>query len=209
MSDAKSLPGQQQGAPPPVADPSNKAPSSVLVLFAHPAPEGSRVNRALVEALRELEGVTFHDLYAAYPDFAVDVQREQALLLAHDFIVLQHPFRWYSGPALLKEWMDQVLAHGWAYGQGGTQLQGKQLWQVLSTGGPAEAYRPEGYNRFPMETLLTPFEQTARLCGMHWLPPLIFHGAHKCTPDQITVHAQDYRARLIRAVAGQDPSTPH
>ena len=35
--------------------------------------------------------MTFHDLYEAYPDFDIDVRREQALLLAHDVIVLPAP----------------------------------------------------------------------------------------------------------------------
>jgi glutathione-regulated potassium-efflux system ancillary protein KefG len=35
----------------------------VLILFAHPAFEKSRVNRALATAAGDLEGVTFQDLY--------------------------------------------------------------------------------------------------------------------------------------------------
>jgi len=88
----------------------------VLVLFAHPALEKSRVNRRLAAAVADLPGVTLHDLYEAYPDFDVDVKREQDLLVAHDVLVVQHPFYWYSTPALVKQWEDLVLEHGWAYG---------------------------------------------------------------------------------------------
>ena len=84
-------------------------PRRVLILYAHPMPRKSRANRALAEAVRGLEGVTFHDLYEAYPDFFIDVAREKALLVEHDVIVLQHPFYWYSAPALVKEWLDLVL----------------------------------------------------------------------------------------------------
>ena len=45
----------------------------VLVLFAHPAFQKSRIHRELVVAARRVDGVTFHDLYEAYPDFDVDV----------------------------------------------------------------------------------------------------------------------------------------
>jgi putative NADPH-quinone reductase len=100
-------------------------PHRVLILFAHPALERSRVNRVLIRDLDQLDGVTFHDLYEAYPDFDVDVAREQALLLEHDTIVLQHPFYWYSTPALIKQWEDLVLQHGWAYGHEGNALRGK------------------------------------------------------------------------------------
>ena len=99
----------------------------ILVLFAHPAFERSRVHRRLVDAVAELPGITFHDLYEAYPDFDVDVRREQKLLLEHDLVVLQHPFFWYSTPPLVKQWEDLVLEHGWAYGTGGNALHGKRL----------------------------------------------------------------------------------
>ena len=87
--------------------------SKVLILFAHPALEKSRVNRRLVEAVRDLPDVTIHDLYEEYPDFDIDVPREQTLLMEHDILVLQHPFFWYSTPAMIKEWFDLVLQHGW------------------------------------------------------------------------------------------------
>src|SRR5687767_2412995 len=84
----------------------------VLVLFAHPVLERSRVNRRLVDALRDVENVTVHDLYEAYPTMAINVAREQALLLDNDVIIFQHPFYWYSVPSILKEWQDLVLEHG-------------------------------------------------------------------------------------------------
>jgi len=91
---------------------SERLPNHVLILFAHPALEKSRVNRRLVAAVQGLEGVTFHDLYEAYPDFYIDVKHEQRLLEAHDIIAFQHPLYWYSTPSLLKEWQDLVLEHG-------------------------------------------------------------------------------------------------
>ncbi|MDX1383156.1 MAG: NAD(P)H-dependent oxidoreductase, partial [Thermoanaerobaculia bacterium] len=94
----------------------------VLVLLAHPALERSRINARMAAAAAELEGVLVRDLYEAYPDLDVDVDAEQRLLAAHDVVIFQHPLYWYSTPALLKEWMDLVLQHGWAYGDGGTAL---------------------------------------------------------------------------------------
>ena len=171
----------------------------ILVLFAHPALEKSRVNRQLAAAVRELPGVTFHDLYEAYPEFDIDVRREQDLLVEHDMIVLQHPFFWYSTPALLKEWQDLVLAHGWAYGSEGKMLQGKQALSVVTTGGREQAYDPEGLNRFTMRQFLAPIEQTFRLCGVEYRPPFIVHGTLGMTGEEIRSHAEDYR-RLLEAL---------
>jgi glutathione-regulated potassium-efflux system ancillary protein KefG len=149
--------------------------SSVLIQFAHPALEKSRVNRHLIQAVRDLPGVFFNDLYENYPDFQIDVRHEQELLRRHSTIIFMHPFYWYSGPSILKEWMDLVLEHGFAYGKGGTALQGKRMLNAITAAGPLEAYRTEGYNHFSVRHLLSPFEQTANLCGMQYLAPFVVH----------------------------------
>ena len=170
-----------------------------MILFAHPALELSRVNVPLVDAVRGMEGVTFQDLYEAYPDFDVDVAREKRLMEQHPVVIFQHPVYWYSSPALLKQWEDLVLEHGWAFGSGGTALRGKTLLSVLTAGGGEEAYCRDGYNQYTMRELLTPFEQTARLCGMRYLPPFVVHGTHSLTEAEIAVHASDYR-RVVAAL---------
>ena len=169
----------------------------ILVLFAHPKLSGSVAHRAMNRATAGLEGVTFHDLYGAYPDFGIDVAREQALLLAHDVIVLQHPFYWYSCPAILKEWLDLVLELHWAYGAGGDKLSGKFLMTATTTGGAEEAYTSGGRNRFPVRDLLAPFNQTAYLCGMGWLEPFVIHEGRKLTPERLTKRAEDWRDLLV------------
>jgi len=168
----------------------------VLLLFAHPDPARSRVNRRLLEAATGLNEVTVHDLYQAYPDLDIDVAKEQSLLVEHDAVVLQHPFYWYSTPAILKQWQDLVLTHGWAYGHGGTALAGKVFLQVLTAGGSEASYRREGHNRFTIRELLAPLEQTARLCGMVYLPPYVVHGTHGLDAGAIRDHAVRYRELL-------------
>jgi glutathione-regulated potassium-efflux system ancillary protein KefG len=171
----------------------------VLILFAHPALEKSRIHRRLIRELAAVPGVTLNDLYERYPDFDVDVRREQELLLAHDLIVLQHPLYWYSTPAIFKQWQDLVLEHGWAYGSTGKALFGKRVLSLITAGGRDEAYRREGYNRFTIPELLAPLEQTARLCGMEYLPPFVFFGGHRLTAEDIEDAAATYR-RLLTAL---------
>jgi glutathione-regulated potassium-efflux system ancillary protein KefG len=154
-------------------------PKKTLILFAHPAIHKSRVNRAMMDAVKNLENVTFHDLYAAYPDLYIDVEKEKKLLLEHELIILQHPFYWYSTPAILKEWSDLVLEFGFAYGPGGDNLVNKFWMHAISTGGPEAAYQSTGYNRYTMRQLLAPWDQTAYLCGMVFIPPFVIHGSLK------------------------------
>ena len=176
-----------------------------LVLFAHPALEKSRVHRRLTARVPEHPDLTFHDLYEAYPRLDVDVAREQELLEAHEVVLFQFPFYWYSTPPLLKQWQDLVLEHGWAYGSSGTALAGKTAGVVVSTGGRREAYRPEGLNRHTVRQLLAPLEQTVRLCGMRFLPPWVVFGTHGLTLPAMEEAAEDYRALLLGLVESGPP----
>jgi len=169
----------------------------LLVLFAHPRPRQSVVQRAMLAAIRDLPDVTVRDLYAVYPDFMIDAPREQALLVEHDVLVLQHPLYWYSSPAIVKEWLDIVLQEGWAYGPRGTRLHGKFLLNALSTGGPTEAYHSKGRNRFAIRELLAPFDQTAYLCGMGWLEPFVIHAGRKLDAATLSRKAESYRDLLV------------
>jgi len=172
------------------------SPRNILLLFAHPAFHRSRANLYLVEAVRDLPGLTFCDLYEEYPDFNIDVRREQETLLAHDIVVFQHPFYWYSAPALLKEWQDLVLEYGFAYGVGGEQLHGKLMLSAITTGAGGDAYGRDGLNYFTIHELLAPLHQVARFCGMRWLPPFVVHDTMQQDDDYLHDAALAYRAAL-------------
>ena len=169
----------------------------ILILFAHPALQKSRFNKAMVEKIKGLPGVFLHDLYEAYPEFDIDIDFEQKLLEENDIIVLQYPLFWYSSPALIKEWLDMVLEHGWAYGSEGTALHGKKFMVAVTTGGPESVYAKEGMNRYTIKETLTPFVMTARLCGMDYLPPFVIHGTHALKQDDIEPLAEEYKRTII------------
>jgi len=170
----------------------------ILIIFGHPAFKRSTINAALRKAVENLDGITFHDLYARYPDFLIDVPYEQGLCETHDIIVFQHPFYWYSTPAIFKEWMDLVLEHNWAYGSKGNALEGKIFFQTLTAGGSLENYRHNGLNLFTIRELTTPLRATANLCQMEWLPPFAVLGIHQGLPEkECARHAEEYRRTLI------------
>ena len=180
----------------------------LLILHAHPRISGSVVLRAMLRAVSGLDGVTIVDLYAEYPDLAIDVAREQQRLLAHDVVVLQHPFYWYSSPAIIKEWQDLVLENGWAYGPGGTKLAGRFLMNAISTGGSEAAYHHEGRNRFEIKDLLSPFNQTAYLCSMAYLAPFVIHSGRRMGEAQLSTAAESYRDLIVGLRDGPiDPLT--
>lgn len=169
-----------------------------LVLVAHPNLQHSVVNRALHRAALATgePGIEVRDVYALYPDYVIDVHAEQAAVERADLLVWVHPTQWYSMPALMKLWVDEVLAYGWAYGHTGKRLHGKDLWLVTSTGSGASAYHPAGYNRYFFEAFLHPYEQTAALCGLRFLPPLVLHGAQRVSASELEVHVRTFVERL-------------
>ena len=190
--------------------PASAATPDIYVIAAHPAWRESRVNRPMMTAASALDRVQVQDLYASYPDYAIDTAREQSALAQATLVVLLHPIQWYSMPALQKLWLDEVLTYGWAYGGDGSEggdsgekgnaagraLQGKDLWLVASTGGPEASYHPQGYNRYFFDAFLPPYEQTAAVCGMRFLPPLVLHGAHASGPEVVADHVETFRQRL-------------
>jgi putative NADPH-quinone reductase len=168
----------------------------ILVVYAHSTHHRSHVNRRMIDAVRMLPNVIVHDLYETYPDFLIDVRREQEALAKCDLVVLQHPLQWYSMPSLMKEWLDVVLEHGWAYGHEGHALKGKDFLLSVTTGGPQKAYTREGYHHRPFTEFLPPYQQTAFLCGMRWQEPLVFHGARIADDNAVAAHVQTYVQRL-------------
>lgn len=175
----------------------------ILILFAHPRLENSRINSRLLEGIPEQDNITFHDLYEEYPDFNVDIEREKSLLLEHEIIIWHHPFYWYSAPPLLKQWIDMVLEYNWAYGTNGDKLKGKIIFNAMTTGGGEEAYCEQGYNKYSIRQFMQPFEQTAKLCLMEYLPPFTVMGTHKMKEEQIE-RATIMYGRLLKVLSNGD-----
>jgi glutathione-regulated potassium-efflux system ancillary protein KefG len=178
---------------------------NILVLTAHPDLSASTANRSWFDALSTLQEkgvdqIVTRDLTAvAGPEMRFDAAAEQALLVKADRIVLQFPFYWYSSPPVLKAWLDQVLLFGFAYGPGGDKLHGKELMLAITTGGPVESFQASSVNRFSMAEFLTPFQQTANMVGMTYLPPFVLHSAMSRDPARLNASVQD----LISYVTSQ------
>ncbi len=168
----------------------------IVVVYAHPYPRHSRACAALLSALGDLPGVEVRSLYERYPDFDIDAVAERAALGNAALAVWMHPLYWYTAPALLELWFEQVLVKGWAYGEGGGALAGKDCLWVTTTGGDPGAYTAEGRHGHRFEAFVPPLEQTARFCGMNWLAPFVVHGAHEISDAALRERGEALRARL-------------
>ena len=172
-------------------------PNKILILFAHPSQHRSEINLPLIQASSSVQDVTVVDLYAEYPDYCIDIEREQQRLREHDIIVFMFPLYWYSTPAILKEWQDLVLEYGFAYGHDGTELHGKTLLCAITAGGTENAYRTQGYNHYSIRELLRPIEQTATLCGISYLPPYALFGSRTALEEgKLDEHIENWQKIL-------------
>lgn len=148
-----------------------------LMILAHPNLKDSVANKHIsTEIAAQFNHFEISDIFNQYPDFKIDVEAEQAKLLAADTIIFQFPFFWYNMPAILKQWFDEVFSFNFAYGSKGDKLRGKNFLLSITVGGPEEAYTPIGYNHFAIEELIKPLQQTAYLSQMNYLKPVYTHG---------------------------------
>ncbi len=140
-----------------------------LVIVVHLIWKRLLSTKAWMNRLKQEKDITVHDLYGEYPNFIIDVEKEQQLPVDHERIVFQFPMYWYSSPALLKQWEDDVLTHGWAYGTGGTKLHGKELLLAISLGAQESDYQAGGEYNITISELIRPFQVTANYIGMRFL----------------------------------------
>ncbi|PWE22497.1 NAD(P)H-dependent oxidoreductase [Aliarcobacter skirrowii] len=148
----------------------------ILVNLVHPNIENSVVNKKLINAISNLENVTINNLYTNYPDFKIDVKKEQELLLNHDVIVFQFPMYWFSSPSLLKEWFDFVLEYDFAYGAN-YKLENKVFAVAVSCGGDEKVFDKNGKDKKSVEEFLSPFFGTANYIKMDYKKPFIIYQA--------------------------------
>ena len=181
-----------------------------LVIVAHPDLSGtSRVNRRWARELAaHPDEFVVRDLYALYPAGALsegDVEAERAALAAHDTIVFQFPVYWYSAPALLRTWTDEVYGLGWAYGgeaagpgEPGRMLAGKRFAVAMSAGDVEANYRREGTVGFTPSEVIVPFRATANYVGAtcEAEPFVLFGTEGELSDDELEESAAAYLAWL-------------
>ena len=90
--------------------------NKAVIILAHPNMEESRVNKRWIEEVSGYtDKITVHDLYKEYPEWSINIKKEQEILKNHDLVILQFPFYWYSSPPLLKKFIYYFLEYYWSY----------------------------------------------------------------------------------------------
>lgn len=136
-------------------------------------------------------------MYANYPHWQIDVQKEQRLVLLHDRIIFQFPFYWYSSPSLLKKWLEDVLTYGWAYSSEGGKLRGKELGLAISIGGSEVEYRPGSGDLYTINELISPFHSTSNLVKTRFITLFTLFDTDDKSDEELALSAKQYADNIL------------
>lgn len=149
----------------------NKDLRKVVILLAHPNMKESQANKALIDAVNDIEGVAVFNLYDQQ-GASFDVDEWSKIISGASALIYQFPFHWMAAPSLLKKWQDEVFT----FLSKTPAVAGKPLTVVTTTGSEYEAYRSGGRNRFTVDELLRPYQVSAIHSGMSWQTPIVVYG---------------------------------
>lgn len=167
------------------------------IFLFHPHMDESRVNKTLAKEAKEA-GFEVWNMYDVYPDFKIDVKKERQILENTDRIVFQFPIYWYSSPALVKQYEDEVFTgDSWAYA-GGKALLDHELLLAVSPGADEAAYQRQGRVHYTMPELLRPYQATSVLIKTKFLTPFISYNASNISDAELGKRAKEYVEYLKR-----------
>ncbi len=168
-----------------------------LVILAHPNIKESIGNK-IISNLIALEGnVEVRHLDQLYPDFKIDIEAEQQALLEAKTIVFQYPLFWYSTPAILKEWIDQVMQYGFAFGSN-SKLTNKQVIVSFTLGSPDKDYPQE-----VLDKIAFPFIGLASYCKMNYKGLVVSFNINNYSPgagEKAAQIATEHAEKLIELI---------
>lgn len=149
-------------------------------------------------------------LASAEDGFAPEIRREQLRLAAADLVILHFPVWWGAPPAILKGWLDRVLAFGFAY-RDGTRfdtglLAGKTAVCALTTGGTPKRFS-DGDAYGPIDKVLWPVQRLAlEYLGMTVLEPFVAYAAPRVDEAARAAYLAAWADRLSAILAGSSPA---
>ncbi|KOY77387.1 uncharacterized protein RZ75_01990 [Apilactobacillus kunkeei] len=167
-----------------------------LVLVSHPKYDNSMTEAFLKQCQSDIENVDWVVLDNIQTEFTFDKEQEQQRLTQYDRILFQFPMYWYSAPALMKKYEDDVFTKNFiAYEQEGA-LKGKEMGIITTLGDPIKDYQVGGREGFSISELLKPYQAIAQRGQMKFLKPFVISQFAYMTDAQKQKLLIDYRSYL-------------
>lgn len=166
----------------------------VLVIYSHTYHEKSYAGKAILEVLKAQPNVEIRNLEELYPDLnKIDIAAEQEALVGADVIIFHHPVFWFSVPAAMKCYLDEVFQYGFAYGTGGDKLKGKKFIHSYTTGSGAATYEGSEFG----SALTLPLKCTAAYTQMEYVGAFPLYGQLSLTNPNIAQEAREHAEKLV------------
>jgi NAD(P)H dehydrogenase (quinone) len=142
---------------------------------------------------------------AANRSFAPDIAREQTRLLSADLLVLQFPLWWGGPPAIVKGWLDRVLAYGIAYVDGrrftSGLFKGRRAIMSVTTGGTPRRFRSEDVYG-SVEQVLWPVRRLAlEYMGYDVEEPFVSYAAPRVGDAERTAYLAAWCERVVETAS--------
>jgi len=153
---------------------------NVLIILSHPDIQSSIGNKTISDNLNKLPNTEVRHIDSLYPDYKIDVKKEQEALKKADVIIFQYPLFWYNVPAMLKGWIDQVFTYGFAFGKDNYALEGKKIIVSFTTGTSVKDYPNEVTDK-----IIFPFKGLADFCKMEYLTEVISHEINNYSDEAV------------------------
>ena len=179
----------------------------LLVVSGHARSDVSTATKTIMEEVKkEFPEAELLYLDKTYPDFKIDIRKERQRVSSADIIVLQYPIQWYSAPAIMKRWLEEVFTFGFAHDAKGGLLSGKKLILSMTSGAPESQYHIGERMGYPMDIYQLPLKQLADLCGMDFCG-MVYTGNYNimrkvADRDLHVKQAQEHAKVLIEKIKG-------
>lgn len=153
-----------------------------LILISHPKLADSATQEFLKTAGKSQANVDFEYIDDLYKGTKIDVIQQQRQLTKYSRIIFQFPMYWYSSPASLKQYMDDVFTRKFVVAD--HLLRNKELGIVVTLGDAEAEFQAGGGEHYTISELLRPFEAFANKAGMTYLKPFVVNQFGYLEEDQ-------------------------
>jgi NAD(P)H dehydrogenase (quinone) len=133
--------------------------------------------------------------------FSPDLQAEMDKVKNADIIIIHFPLWWSGPPAILKGWIERVLAMGFAWDANNRYskglMKGKKVLLSVSVGDPESYYSTEGMHRATVtQHLYGLVHSTLAFCGFDVIKPHIISNVTAASQDELESKLEEYRLML-------------
>lgn len=144
--------------------------TNITIISGHPNHSNSISSNQIINYLEQSnisDYLLVRKLEDLHSNFDFNIEEEQSFLLKSDIVILQFPLFWYSFPALMKKWIDDVICHDFAFGgEKGAQLKDKKFIFSFTMGGKETAYNNSNEIELSIEELIKPLKQIFKFCSI-------------------------------------------